>query len=186
MRRLAAVCLMTLSVLGATAHGAGANELVIVENGQPRAAIFVPARVMDDAAANPEPDAVWRSLKPEDNRRRLRESVKDLAAILERIAGAKVEIVSGGPPAGDQRLPILIGELAAERFGKPTKSYPYQQGFRVVVADQGVGLAGESDLATSYAIYTLLDQLGCRWYMPSSLGEVLPATKTIALRKQDL
>ena len=62
--------------------------------------------------------------------------------------------------------------LAADRFGKPRKAYPYGQGFRLVVSDHGVGLAGESDLATSYAIYTSLDQLGCRWYMPSPLGDL--------------
>ena len=44
---------------------------------------------------------------------------------------------------------------------------------------------GESDLAVSYAIYELLDQLGCRWYMPSELGEVVPETKTIALEQGD-
>src|SRR5262249_25432282 len=62
----------------------------------------------------------------------------------------------------------------------------YAQGFRIVANEMGVGLAGESDLGTSYAIYTLLDQLGCRWYMPGTLGEVLPELKTIAVPEQDL
>jgi hypothetical protein len=165
---------------------ARADDVVVVENAQPRAAIFVAPRVMDDAAKSPEPAPVWRTLKLEDNRRRLRESVKDLAGILERISGAKIEIVAGKPKDGDKRLPILVGELAVERFGKPPKHYPYDQGLRVVVTPRGIGLAGESDLATSYAIYTLLEQLGCRWYMPSALGEVLPALKTIKLPEQDV
>jgi hypothetical protein len=186
MRTFAASTRVGLLLLVAAARPSSAAELVIVDNGQPRVAIFVPSRLMDDAKANPEPYPVWRTTKPEDNRRRLRSSVRDLAGILQRISGAKLEVVAGKPTAGDKRIPILIGELAAERFGKPRKAYPYQQGFRLVVSDQGVGLAGESDLATSYAIYTLLDQLGCRWYMPSPLGEVLPATKTVALKKQDL
>lgn len=186
MRSFAAGVLAGLLLLSESVRSARADDLMIVEEGRPRAAIFVHARLMDDAQANPEPPSVWRSLKPEDNRRRLRESVKDLAGILKRISGAEVEIVSGSPPDGDNRVPILIGDLAAERFGKPQKSFPYGQGFRVVVSDRGVGLAGESDLATSYAIYTLLDQLGCRWYMPTALGEVLPSTKTIALKAQDL
>ena len=185
MKSFAALVCAGLLLLGAT-QPVRAADLVIVDDGRPRAAIFVPARLMDDAKANPEPASVWRSLKPEDNRRRLRESIKDLAAILGRISGAKVDVVVGAPPAGDKRLPILVGELAAERFGKPQKAYPYGQGFRIVVTDQGVGLASESDLGTSYAIYTLLDQLGCRWYMPSPTGEVLPATKTVALAQQDL
>jgi hypothetical protein len=163
-----------------------ADEVVLVDNGQPRAAIFVPERLLDDAAKNPEPASVWASLKAEDNRRRLRESVKDLAGILERISGAKIPIVTGKPKEGDTRLPILIGELAAERIGKPQQSFPYQQGFRIKVTPGGIGLAGESELGTSYAVYTLLDQLGCRWYMPSPLGEVVPTLKTIKLAEQDV
>jgi hypothetical protein len=163
-----------------------ADDLVLAADGRPRVAVYVPARVWDDAKANPEPPTVWRSLKPEDNRRRLRESVRDLAAVLGRVTGGKVDVVVGPPAAGDLRVPILVGELAAQRFGPPQKQYPYGQGFRLVVAAQGVGLAGESDLGTSYAVYTLLDQLGCRWYMPGPLGEVLPAKKTVALPHQDV
>jgi hypothetical protein len=163
-----------------------ADRVALVKDGVARTAIFVPARLLDDPTANPEPASVWRSLRHEDNRRRLRESVRDLAAVLKRISGAEIEIVSGAPIANEKRLPILIGELAAERFGTSEKTFPYDQGFRITASDQGVGLAGASDLATSYAIYTLLDQLGCRWYMPGRIGEVLPASKTIDVPVQDL
>ena len=91
-----------------------AGDAVLVQDGKAKAAIFVSARVMDDAMKAPEPASVWTSLKTEDNRRRLRESVRDLAAILERVSGVAVPIVVGPPPKGDTRLPILIGELAAK------------------------------------------------------------------------
>ena len=29
-------------------------------------------------------------------------------------------------------MPVLVGELAAERFGRPAKSFPYGQGYRIV------------------------------------------------------
>jgi hypothetical protein len=161
-------------------------ELVLVDQGAAKCAIFAPARLLDDAAQNPEPLIVWTTLKPEDTRRRLRESVKDLAAILQRITGAKIDVVAGAPQAGESRVPILIGELAASKFGPPQKAFPYQQGLRIVVNESGVGLAGESDLATSYAIYTLLDQIGCRWIIPGELGEVLPQAKTLSVRHQDV
>lgn len=86
---------------------------------------------------------------------------------------------------GDSRLPIFVGDLAVEAFGPVGKSYPYRQAFRMVIAPKGVGLMGESDLATSYAIYELLDRLGCRWYMPSEMGEVIPNCKTIRLAEAD-
>jgi hypothetical protein len=162
-----------------------AKDVVLVAEGQPRVAIFVPLRVWDDAVKNPEPTPCWRTPKPEDQRRRLRESVRDFAGILQRIIGAKIDVVAG-KPGNDKRIPILIGEYADEVFGKPDKKYPFAQGFRITVGEKGVGLAGESDLATSYAIYTFLHNLGCRWYFPSELGEVLPSTKTLAVPEQNV
>ena len=68
---------------------------------------------------------------------------------------------------------------------RPKRSYPYQQGFRFVVAKNRVALWGESDLASSYAIYELLDRLGCRWFMPGELGEVIPRHPMVALAEED-
>lgn len=163
-----------------------AADAQIVVDGAPRAVVCVPERVWDDAAKNPEPASVWRTLKAEDNRRRLRESVRDFVGVIQRISGATLPVEVGPPKAGDSRLPILIGDLATDKFGKPAKTFEYGQGLRIVVTDKAIGLTGESDLATSYAVYTLLDQLGCRWFMPSAMGEVLPATKTLACKEQDL
>jgi hypothetical protein len=161
-------------------------DTTLVADGQPRAAVFISERVWDDATKNAEPAGIWRSLKPEDNRRRLRESVRDFVGIIERMSGAKLPVEVGVPKNGDARVAILIGELAASKFGPPAKKAEYQQGLRIVVGNNAVGLIGESDLSTSYAIYTLLDQLGCRWFLPSSMGEALMATKTITLKDQDL
>ncbi len=161
-------------------------DTTLVADGQPRAAVFVSERVWDDATKNPEPAGVWRTLKPEDNRRRLRESVRDFVGIVERMSGAKLPVEVGAPKAGDARFAILIGELATAKFGLPAKKAEYQQGLRIVVGNNAVGLIGESDLATSYAVYTLLDQLGCRWFLPSAMGEVLPISKTITLKEQDV
>lgn len=173
-------------VVSVGAARSAAADIALTNKGKAAAVIVAPARVMDDAVKNPEPESVWRNYVAEDTRRRLRESIKDFAGILERVSGAKIEIVVGALPAGDKRVPILIGELAEAKFGKPAKSYPYKQGVRIVVAKDAVGIVGESDLATSYGIYTLLDQLGCRWYMPSTLGEVLPNMPTISLKEQDV
>jgi hypothetical protein len=55
----------------------------------------------------------------------------------------------------------------------------------MVVSPRGVGLLGESDEASSYAVYELLDRLGCRWFMPGELGEVIPDLKTVTLKEVD-
>lgn len=172
-------------VLGAASSliKADAAQTVLVDNGQARCVIYVTERVMNpDLNTDGQPDTPRQA---EENRRRLRESVRDLALYFEKMSGAPIECRIGPPETTPTGIPILIGELAAERFGAPALSFPYQQGFRIVVTENEVGLVGESDLAVSYAIYELLDQLGCRWYMPSELGEVVPETKTIALEQGD-
>lgn len=113
-------------------------DTTLVVDGQPHAAVFVSERVWDDATKNPEPVSVWRTLKPEDNRRRLRESVRDFVGIVERKSGAKLPVEIGAPKAGDARVAILIGELATAQFGPPAKKTEYQQGLRIVVGNNAV------------------------------------------------
>lgn len=163
---------------------ANTDAITLVQDRQARAAIFVSPDIMaPDTSAVP---ANFSAQEAESQRRQLRESVHDLADYIKRISGADIEIVTNAPVAAEMRLPILIGSLAEARFGPPRRTAPCRQGFRVVVSAQGVGLFGESDLAASYAIYELLERLGCRWYMPSDLGEVIPSSDTIALGELDL
>ncbi len=161
-----------------------AAPVVLVENGQARAQIVVAADVMADNLKPAKP-LTPQETEAEKQRQRLRESVKDLSVYLEKIAGAPISIVAATPAPNNQPISILIGSLAAEKFGAVNATAPFKQGFRYVVSTKGVGLFGESDLATSYAIYELLDRLGCRWYMPSDLGEVIPRAKTITLDEVD-
>ncbi len=174
------------AILFAAAFSAGAaTGVALVRDGEAQAVIHVPERLWADLES-PEPPLRRGALpSPGDQQLRLRESVRDFAAILERISGAAVEIKVGQADPDDPRLPILIAELAEQKFGKPRHSVRYAQGFRIVATDDAVGFVGESDLATSYALYTLLDDLGCRWFIPGSLGEVLPAMRTIEVHKQD-
>lgn len=162
-----------------------AGDVTLVRDGSPSAVIRVAERVMEPD----NPDISAQSLQhakavAESQRQQLREAVKDLARCLEKMSGARIEIVCGSK-LPDSSIPIHIGELAIEKFGKPQKSAPFKQGFRVVISPKGIGLMGESDLATTYAIYELLDRLGCRWFMPSAMGESIPGMKTIRLREDD-
>ncbi|HEV7403587.1 MAG TPA: DUF4838 domain-containing protein, partial [Chthoniobacteraceae bacterium] len=157
-------------------------DVVLVEDGRARAKIFVSPAVM----AVDQPGAKTSISEMEKQRERLRDSVKDLALYLEKISGAPIAIVAGPPVKEEGLVQVIVGEEAVKAFGAPGKTAPFKQGFRVVVKPGTVGLLGESDLATSYAIYEVLDRLGCRWYMPGEWGEVIPKTKTIALPEMDL
>lgn len=161
------------------------SAVTLVENQQARTAIFVSPEVMAENRV-PRASDTPAIQDAEKDRQRLRESVRDLSRCLEKISGARVEIVPSAPLPGEKRLPILIGDLAEKTFGSPAKKAIYRQGFRVVIAPKGIGLVGESPLATSYAIYEVLDRLGCRWYMPGELGEVIPELKSIVLEEMDL
>jgi hypothetical protein len=115
-----------------------------------------------------------------------RESVKDLALYLGKMSGAEIEIVEE-LPRRDRRTPIFIGSAAEAVFGPVGISKAGLFGFRVV-ADRrrGIGLYGESEFGTSYAIYDLLHRLGCRWYMPTEIGEVVPDRPRLSVAAMDL
>ena len=119
------------------ATAVGAAQVTIVDAGEARAAIFVAQRLMDDSSKSPEIAGTWQSLAPEDNRRRLRESVKDFAGILERMSGAKVEIVTGKPAANDKRIPILIGELASDASASRGRAIRMSKAFAWSSATRG-------------------------------------------------
>jgi hypothetical protein len=156
-----------------------AVSTTLVRDGQVQCAIHVAPRVLapDQELAS----ASHTVRRAETDRQRLRESVSDLAQYLQKMSGARVPIESVEPPPDAATIRILIGEFAAQRFGPPGTHCADQQAFRLVVTPEAVGLYGESDVASSYAIYELLHRLGCRWYMPSELGEVIPQRTTIEL-----
>jgi hypothetical protein len=176
--------LLSAAVLLLAAAGPARADFLLVEDGRARCLILAPARVMEPDRKPAPPTTRQREV--EEQRQRLRESVRDLARVLGTMSGAAVEVRTDDRPAGDRRLPVLIGERAEKVFGPVGKAAPYRQGFRYVVSPAGVGLYGESDLAASYAVYELLDRLGCRWYLPGALGEVIPEAKTVALPVMDL
>ncbi len=155
-------------------------DVALVQNGVARSVIIASPEVMaaDNAPAAVTTDAQTQA---ESKRQRLRESVKDLAHYLQKMSGAPVAVLTAAPAAADKRLPIYIGNWAAQKFGPVTQKVAYAQGFRVVVNKTGIGLFGESDESTSYAIYEVLHRLGCRWYLPSEMGEEIPQHKTITL-----
>ena len=180
------LCLLVVAfVVGSLQAQVVKNDVVLVEKGEARAIVCVPTGLMSADASLPL-DAVYSDQRDEIQRRRLRDSVNDLVHYVEVMSGAKLEVSEGVVPADEKRLPIYVGSLATDVFGPPAKSYPYQQGWRLVVSDKGIGLIGESDLAVSYALYEVLHRFGCRWYMPGELGECIPRSETLALKACDL
>src|SRR5688572_21464610 len=158
-RRLfgAFVFVLAATWLGTTTSSAA--PLNVAADGKALSTVYVSPAVMA-----PDKDTAGlktREVEAETQRRRLRESVNDLATYLGAMSGTRIEVMQADappPPAAagaPATVQILVGELATKAFGAPAKPYPFRQGFRLVVDGKTsrVGLIGESDLAVSYAIF---------------------------------
>ncbi len=150
-----------------------AEEVVLVEGGAARCAIYLPPEFMEPDRPFTKHDP-YQTRVPETHRRRLRDSVLDLSQTLRKLSGAEVPIHTRPPREGEVAVPLLVGEYARQRFGEPKVKTAQQQGWRLSITPGGIGLQGETPEGASYAIYEVLARLGCRWYLPGDLGEVLP------------
>jgi hypothetical protein len=173
-----------VAIYSLPAGAASAGEVRLAENGRANCVVVAPAGWADDAAPAKElPRQAVALLK--DRRDLFRGSIKDLALYLGTMSGSTIEVVEE-LPAGDKRVPIYVGAEAEKVFGPVGISKAGLFGFRVVAdGKRGIGLYGESEYGTSYAIYELLHRLGCRWFMPADLGEVVPERPTLAVPEMD-
>ena len=160
------------------------RTVTLAEKGQARCVIVVPPGWQEKMALPAGlPKQAVQML--EGRQHLLAESARDLALYLGKMSGTTVEIVTAMPER-DKRTPIYIGAAAEAVFGPVGISKAGLYGFRVVVdRRRGLGLYGESEYGTSYAIYELLHRLGCRWFMPTDLGEVVPELPTLTVPVAD-
>jgi hypothetical protein len=174
-----------LALATLTNSQAAPQNVTLVKDGVSRAIIYVAPEVMEGDKKISPVATPFAEREAESDRRLLRESVRDLSHYLQKMSGAGIEVLTAPRAPNDKRLPIYIGNLAQQKFGPVKKNAAYHQGFRVVVDKEGIGLYGENDEGSSYAIYELLDRLGCRWFMPSELGEEIPQQKIITFPVMD-
>lgn len=162
----------------------GAAPVTLIKDGKSNTAIYVAPEYMEMKGLSPK--ATRAEMEREPGRVRVRESVKDLALYLGKLTGVTVPIHTRVPMTDEKTIPILIGGYADKTFGPFTMKTDFKQGFRFVVSEKGLGMQGETEEGISYAIYELLDVLGCRWVIPGDLGEVVPSLKAVTLTERDL
>ncbi len=175
---------MTVMLLATLAGPAAAKDITLAQGGRAECVIVVPPGWTNDVElAEGLPPPAARIVR--ERRVIFSESVQDLALYLGKLSGAVIEIAEGLPDK-DKRIAIYIGAEAQKRFGPVGVSKGGLFGFRVVAdARRGIGLYGESEVGTSYAIYELLHRLGCRWFMPTDLGEVVPDRPQLTVPELD-
>ena len=160
-------------VLDALTFGSAATgEMVIVQDGQPRATI-----VVAKDAAGPA-------------KQKIKTAAEELQTYVQKISGAKLPIVDDGQnPSGTL---VLLGRsrwsdgLGVAIPGGVT-SGRREEGFVIACKGDRLLLAGNNDgpyHGTEYAVYDFLRSLGVRWFMPGEFGEIVPRMTTIRVPEQ--
>jgi len=137
--------------------GASLAPAALVEDGQPRATIVVPA----DASPT------------------VREAAQELSAYLEKMSGAKLPVVAEGQPATGTRVDVGLTQAARQRV--PTGFIGDDERVWIETGPEGATVCGGGDRGTLFAVYRFLETLGCRWLAPEPENELVPPRKTIAL-----
>ncbi len=76
---------------------------------------------------------------------------------------------------------ILLGGLAEQAGLTMNAQSASHDGFRYAVRDGRLLLVGESPRGIYIGAHALLRQLGCGWYVPGKVGEVVPTKSTVTL-----
>ncbi|MBN1341252.1 MAG: DUF4838 domain-containing protein [Phycisphaerae bacterium] len=125
-----------------------------------------------DIAYDCQPKAVIRTLEPDA----YGECVRDLQRILGRMTAARLPIEVGPPDAGT----IFVG-TRDEAVSKGAKDLPELASEEVLLTVQRdcLLLLGGGAPGVRHAVYTWLDRLGCRWFMPGAVGESVPRRRSL-------
>jgi hypothetical protein len=157
--------LLPLPLFAATAGKSGPNDLTIAAGGKSSAVVIV-----SPAAGT------WE-----------KRAAADLVTYIQKMSGAKPALADTQPTidaalkqAGPQ---FLVGTVALDqqpalrdKLSQASKKNPVLRADAVVRQRDGqrIYLAGNNDDAHYYAVVMLLNDWGCRWYMPTELGECIP------------
>jgi hypothetical protein len=169
--RLLLILPFGLAALPAAAQtpDAAAGDLVIAAAGKTQAVIVVAARA-----------GKWE-----------KRAAADLAHYIERMSGARPSIANAADPKGAG--PVLF--VGAEAFqaapavrqslARVAKKTPVLRADAIVLERRGnrVYLAGTNDDSHYYAVVELLRRWGCRWYLPTAIGECIPHRPTLTIGK---
>lgn len=180
---LSAACLASSLVVAAT-HA----DVTLVQDGQPVARIYVAGSV-DAPPALSAAETRKLTVEQRDDRQRVADRIatlSDLQYHLEKMSGAKVEIVGDATATSITYPAIVFGDLAVSMGAEAKDDTTTDDAFRVIVRDKLVLLGGESDEAASHAMYYMLRQLGCDWLMPGVNGEIIPSLKTVTVPDMDV
>ncbi len=137
--------------------GSAAGKIVLVDSGQARSVIAIPARAGET----------------------VRYAAKELSDYLHQISGARVPVVEQAGQRGSAR--IAVGVRPPQAITRNVTKVGNPESILIHADEKGLVLTGGSDRGTLYAVYRFLETaLGCRWLAPGGV-EVVPKRKTVAV-----
>ncbi|MCX7705003.1 MAG: DUF4838 domain-containing protein [bacterium] len=106
----------------------------------------------------------------------------ELTNILKQITGTEFKVY-GIENEKNVRGAIIIGtkEDFPEKAGGEKIDLLGPEGFIIKSERDNLWIIGNSELALQHGIYTLLENIGCRWYFPDPVWHVIPQKKEIKL-----
>lgn len=110
-------------------------------------------------------------------------AAEELAATLRKMSGADVEVHAVAPDAAPAigAPAVVLGRLAVRQGIDVTVRSRAGDGFRMAVTNGVLGIAGESPKGVYNGVVTLLESVGCGWYAPGFVGEVIPCKATVSV-----
>lgn len=164
------VLMMTIA---ATATSASyADDLIIAKDGKTSAQIVVSVNA-----------GKWEA-----------QAATDLQKYIAMMTGAKPELANTEKDveaALHTKTPIfVVGQLALKaqpslqkELDRLKKKDPLVRADAIAVKRKGnrIYLSGSNDDSIYYAVVWLLQQWGCRWYMPTDFGECIPSKKVLSV-----
>ncbi len=116
-----------------------------------------------------------------------RRAAKELQRVIEQMSGASLPIIdeSAKIPAGQTRVWVGRSSLVSDTDIPSGEDRDFsKEGFLIRTGADHVLLAGNEAgfyRGVEYAVYELLERLGCRWFFPGQFGEVIPKLPNITL-----
>ncbi len=111
-------------------------------------------------------------------------AAEELGVVMEKMTGQAPEIMVVENPDGvDRDRPGIVLGVLAEKLGcKAEKTSVTRDGFRIKADPPLVLIAGEqAGCGVYHGVYTFLESLGCGWYVPGDVGEVIPRRHTVSV-----
>lgn len=152
-----AFCLDSLNIFSS-------SEYPLVENSVPLSCIVLPEN----------PDAIERH------------AASELAVYLEKVTGAKIEILKA---PSSTKYNIYLGRISAldkvlSDKMKAEAARAGSEGYMIAADSDGLRIAGKNSIGILYGVYAVLKKYGSvRWFFPGAEGEYCPKSKTFKVEK---